>query len=168
MEDLLKCPLCHQLFRQAVLAPCCGSTYCSDCAIDRLAHSIESSCPGCGKEVLVHQLIANEDIRKQVDQVTRASKAAALAAQKESSSPDMQEPQQPQSLSFTAALKDRVNRPRKHAEERVSDSAPPLALTDGRALRSLQRFICKGVGWKAPSLPLASLHIGSRWPLGHF
>ncbi|CAK9099622.1 unnamed protein product [Durusdinium trenchii] len=123
VEDLLKCPLCHQLFRQAVLAPCCGSTYCSDCAIDRLAHSIESSCPGCGKEVLVHQLIANEDIRKQVDQVTRASKAAALAAQKE--------PQQPQSLSFTAALKDRVNRPRKHAEERVSDSAPPLALTDG-------------------------------------
>lgn len=124
VEESLKCPLCHQLFRQAVLAPCCGSTFCSDCAIDRLAHSgVESSCPGCGKEVLVHQLIANEDIRRQVDQVTKASKAAALAAQKDP---------QPQSLSFTAALKDRVNRPRKHAEERESgEGAAPLALTNG-------------------------------------
>ena len=70
----------RRMLLQAVLAPCCGSTYCreaqsflhvpsnkgrsnnliaamfgsfysgSDCAIDRLAHSIESSCPGCGKE----------------------------------------------------------------------------------------------------------------------
>eukprot|EP00434_Breviolum_minutum_P027352 symbB.v1.2.024185.t1/scaffold2225.1/size85319/6 len=121
VEDLLKCPF----HAQAVLAPCCGSTFCSDCAIDRLAHSgVESSCPGCGKEVLVHQLIANEDIRRQVDQVTKASKATALAAQKSS-------------LSFTAALKDRVNRPRKHAEEKVlplGDGGQPLALTDGTSI----------------------------------
>ena len=51
---------------------------------------------------------------------------------------------------------------RVKCERQTAQGAPPLALTDGRALRSLQRFICKGVGWKAPSLPLASLHIGSR------
>eukprot|EP00439_Symbiodinium_sp_Y106_P085120 s1633_g27.t1 len=141
VEESLKCPLCNQMFRQAVLAPC------SDCAIDRLAHSTteSSNCPGCGKEVLVHQLIPNEDIRRQV---TKASKATALAAQKE--------PQKPQSgFSMTAALKelattscswsfgvrstcglyptqDRVNRPRKHAEE-IAAGDQPLALTDGSA-----------------------------------
>ncbi|CAE7215515.1 unnamed protein product [Symbiodinium natans] len=101
VEESLKCPLCHQMFRQAVLAPCCGATFCSDCAIDRLAHSAadSSNCPGCGHEVLVHQLIPNEDIRRQVEQVTKASKATALAAQKE--------PQKPQSgFSLTAALKE--------------------------------------------------------------
>ncbi|CAE8630472.1 unnamed protein product, partial [Polarella glacialis] len=84
VEESLKCPLCHQMFRQAILAPCCGATFCSDCAIDRLAHSAleNSNCPGCGAEVLVHQLIANEDIRRQVDQVSRASRPAAIAMQK--------------------------------------------------------------------------------------
>ncbi|OLP74052.1 hypothetical protein AK812_SmicGene46521, partial [Symbiodinium microadriaticum] len=76
--------------------------------------------------VLVHQLIPNEDIRRQVEQVTKASKASVLAAQKE--------PQKPQSgFSLTAALKDRVNRPRKHAEEIAAGGDQPLALTDGSA-----------------------------------
>jgi len=85
VEDALRCPLCNQLFKQAVLAPCCGETFCSGCAIDRLAHSSveNSNCPSCSKEVLVHQLIANEDIRRLVDQVTKASKASALAVQKD-------------------------------------------------------------------------------------
>lgn len=85
VEESLKCPLCRQMFRQAILAPCCGATFCSDCIIDRLAHSsVENSvCPGCDKEVLAHQLVANEDIRRQVDQISRSSKAAAIASQKE-------------------------------------------------------------------------------------
>eukprot|EP00927_Polykrikos_kofoidii_P025257 TRINITY_DN22728_c0_g1_i2.p1 TRINITY_DN22728_c0_g1~~TRINITY_DN22728_c0_g1_i2.p1 ORF type:complete len:512 (-),score=81.19 TRINITY_DN22728_c0_g1_i2:247-1782(-) len=84
VEDALRCPLCHQLFRQAVLAPCCGSTFCSDCVVDRLAHTSEDhgQCPGCRGEVLAHQLIPNIDIRILVDQVSRASKAAELAVQK--------------------------------------------------------------------------------------
>jgi len=120
VEESLKCPLCHQLFRQAILAPCCGATFCSDCVVDRLAHSSveNSSCPGCGKEVYAHQLIANEDIRKQVEQISRASKAMALASQKDK--------EKPKAFELDAALKDRVNRPRKHAASAVDDqSAAP-------------------------------------------
>ena len=104
-KDLLKCPLCHQLFRQAghrfiieqdvlffrpralkgstctmlwvhVLQEAleirkkCGfkleGSLCidlgSDCAIDRLAHSVESSCPGCGKEALVTLMTDSDSI----------------------------------------------------------------------------------------------------------
>lgn len=122
VEESLKCPLCHQLFRQAVLAPCCGATFCSDCVIDRLAHSsIENgTCPGCGKEVLAHQLVANEDIRKQVAKISRASTVAAIAQEKVNARPG--------ALQLDASIKDRVNRPRKHAEEAARGT---LALTDG-------------------------------------
>lgn len=126
--ESLKCPLCHQMFRQATLSPCCGATFCGDCVIDRLAKSdsVENSrCPGCGKEVLAHQLISNEDIRKQVEEITRASKASALAAQR-------QQEYRPRAFEVNAALRDRVNRPRRHASsEALGSGAGLLALTDG-------------------------------------
>merc|ERR1712039_536091 len=128
LEESLKCPLCHHLFRQATLAPCCGATFCSDCVIDRLAKSdsVENSrCPNCNKEVLAHQLIANEDIRNQVEQVARASKARAIAEQKAKESTD-----KPKAFEVTADVKDRVNRPQKHAAQ-SGDASAPLALTDG-------------------------------------
>merc|ERR1719277_1106835 len=111
VEESLKCPICHQLFRQAILAPCCGATFCQDCIMDRLAHSSvdNSSCPGCGKEVLAHQLVANEDIRRQVDKITQSSKAAAIASQKQREHQERQEQQE--SRRGDASLKDRVNRP---------------------------------------------------------
>lgn len=132
VEESLRCPLCHQMFRQATLSPCCGATFCSDCVIDRLAKSdsIENSrCPGCNKEVLAHQLIPNEDIRKQVEQITKASKVAAIASQKEK--------ERPKAFEVDAALKDRINRPHKHAGEAQATSdrggGEMLALTDGGA-----------------------------------
>jgi len=130
VEESLKCPLCHQIFRQAILAPCCGATFCSDCVVDRIAHSSvdDSRCPGCGREVYAHQLVANEDIRKQVEQVSRATKANALATQKAAEPPKMFE--------LDASLKDRVNRPRKHAMGAPDEDADrpaggaPLAIAD--------------------------------------
>eukprot|EP00929_Paragymnodinium_shiwhaense_P007487 TRINITY_DN111406_c0_g1_i1.p1 TRINITY_DN111406_c0_g1~~TRINITY_DN111406_c0_g1_i1.p1 ORF type:complete len:532 (-),score=114.95 TRINITY_DN111406_c0_g1_i1:106-1701(-) len=120
----LKCPLCNQLFRQAVLAPCCGATFCSDCVVDRLAHtSVEHGrCPSCRKELLAHQLIGNEDIRRQVEQIARASKAAAVAREKV-------EEAKAEFFQVDAGLKDRVNRPQKAAED---DATGLLALTDGK------------------------------------
>mmetsp|Transcript_12427 Transcript_12427/g.38775 ORF Transcript_12427/g.38775 Transcript_12427/m.38775 type:complete len:531 (-) Transcript_12427:98-1690(-) len=129
VEESLRCPLCHQMFRQATLSPCCGATFCSDCVIDRLAKSdsVENSrCPGCNKEVLAHQLVANEDIRKQVEQITKASKAMAIASQKEK--------ERPRAFEVDAALKDRVNRPHMHAGEAQAGgergSGEMLSLTD--------------------------------------
>lgn len=130
VQESLKCPLCHQIFRQAILAPCCGATFCSDCVVDRLAHSSldNSSCPGCGREVYAHQLVANEDIRKQVEQISRASKAMALASQKER--------ERPKVFEVDAALKDRVNRPRKHVSSSLQEEATANVEIDHMAVSS--------------------------------
>lgn len=127
VESSLKCPLCHQMFRQALLTPCCGATFCSDCILDKLAHSIagNTGCPGCKREVYAHQLIANEDIRKQVEHVTRTSKATSILMQKEKD--------RGKTFEMDASLKERVNRPRKQADD---PGGQPLALTDQSATAS--------------------------------
>lgn len=75
VEESLKCPLCRRLFRSAVLAPCCGASFCSECAIERLCHNgtAGNQCPDCTKELMAHQLVPNQDLRNQVEAVLRAS-----------------------------------------------------------------------------------------------
>jgi len=122
VESSLKCPLCNQTFRNAILAPCCGATFCSDCVIDRLSHSsTESRCPGCRKEVYAHQLIPNEQIRNQVEQVARASRADAVAKEKEKEKQAL-----PKAFEVPDSLKHRVNHRQKHS----GDDSAPLALTN--------------------------------------
>lgn len=123
LEGTLKCPLCRNIFRQAILAPCCGTTFCHDCVIDRIAYqSVDNSaCPGCGKEVYAHQLVANEDIRRQVEQIARASKAVALATEK------AQAQERPKLFEMDASLKDRVNRPKVYAAQVAAAGAAALA-----------------------------------------
>jgi len=169
VEESLKCPLCSQMFRQAMLVPCCGATYCSDCVVDRLAHSSvdNSCCPGCGNEVLVHQLIVNEDIRRQVEQVTRSSQAMAIASNKKQehqlalkdSAPSSS--QATTSLSLTAALKDRINRPRKHAAETGGEGSEALALTDRPAAGE---GMASGPSWQPLGLgPMLARENFSAW-----
>jgi len=160
--ESLKCPLCNQLFRQAVLAPCCGASFCSDCVVDRLAHSSDlehGRCPGCNEEVLAHQLVANEDIRKQVEQISRASKAATVAAQKISDSSN------PTAFQVDTSIKDRVNRPKKYAEEAASDGQP-LALTDG-SVRPAAPSHGLGEGWQPLGFgPMLTEHQFAYWRQG--
>jgi len=75
VEESLKCPLCRGLFREAMLAPCCGASFCNGCAIERLCHhgATDSLCPHCSKSLMAHQLIPNNDLRAQVDAVFKAS-----------------------------------------------------------------------------------------------
>uniref|UniRef100_A0A1I8J541 RING-type domain-containing protein n=1 Tax=Macrostomum lignano TaxID=282301 RepID=A0A1I8J541_9PLAT len=53
IPDDLKCPLCQDVFKDAVIIKCCGSTYCNDCIINRLFDTESDSatlhsCPNCG------------------------------------------------------------------------------------------------------------------------
>merc|ERR1719221_1533123 len=123
VEESLKCPVCRQMFRQAIVTPCCGATFCSDCIMDRLAHSSadDSRCPGCNGEVLAHQLVPNEDIRTQVEQITRATKANAIAS-------TSQPAEKPDSL-LSSTLKDRVTRPKKRSADEGAASGM-LAIAD--------------------------------------
>uniref|UniRef100_A0A914UQ32 Uncharacterized protein n=1 Tax=Plectus sambesii TaxID=2011161 RepID=A0A914UQ32_9BILA len=42
----LKCPLCDDLLRDAVLAVCCGDSFCDECIRSRLIESEAKQCPG--------------------------------------------------------------------------------------------------------------------------
>ena len=43
-EDL-KCPLCNNLLNDAVLIPCCGSSFCDECNFGRFLDSSYTSLP---------------------------------------------------------------------------------------------------------------------------
>jgi len=93
VEESLKCPLCRGLFREAMLAPCCGASFCNSCAIERLCHHgpSDSKCPNCDKTLMAHKLIPNDALRNQVDAVFKAStkekKIEAEVAQREKETP---------------------------------------------------------------------------------
>ncbi|VIO95169.1 Zinc knuckle family protein [Brugia malayi] len=42
----LKCPICSQLLRDAVLTTCCGDSFCADCLQQRLLETPNAKCPG--------------------------------------------------------------------------------------------------------------------------
>jgi len=88
--ESLKCPLCCSLFRSAMLAPCCGASFCGECAIERMCHSgaTESRCPNCSKELLAHQLIPNQDLQSQIDAVVKATTRKSSKTSKKKTSID--------------------------------------------------------------------------------
>lgn len=109
VEEALTCPLCHRLFREAILVPCCGATYCNDCIMDHLAYTNGqiNGCPECKTQVFAHMLVNNEDIRTLVDKVTRSTAATALALENEKKRKKEQEESQ--------AMRDRSKRARTEA-----------------------------------------------------
>eukprot|EP00931_Biecheleriopsis_adriatica_P060427 TRINITY_DN36295_c0_g1_i1.p1 TRINITY_DN36295_c0_g1~~TRINITY_DN36295_c0_g1_i1.p1 ORF type:complete len:1109 (-),score=344.96 TRINITY_DN36295_c0_g1_i1:64-3390(-) len=66
-QESLKCPICNELFREAVLVICCGTNFCRQCAVAGMAQSpLKNSCPNCKAEV--QQLLPNHDLRKRVEE----------------------------------------------------------------------------------------------------
>ncbi|GMR52983.1 hypothetical protein PMAYCL1PPCAC_23178, partial [Pristionchus mayeri] len=62
----LKCALCQELLKEAMLSPCCGTSFCAECISNRLMEVTE--CPQCKKEgVGVDQLVPNKSVRLAVD-----------------------------------------------------------------------------------------------------
>lgn len=43
IADYLRCTLCHRLFDDAVITPCCGETFCRSCVMSRLSSSLDVS-----------------------------------------------------------------------------------------------------------------------------
>uniref|UniRef100_A0A6G3MFH7 E3 ubiquitin-protein ligase RBBP6 (Trinotate prediction) n=1 Tax=Henneguya salminicola TaxID=69463 RepID=A0A6G3MFH7_HENSL len=63
--DFLCCSLCSKFLDNAVLIPCCGSSYCENCIQDYLIDH-EFKCPSCRKNMSPEDLIANISLRKSV------------------------------------------------------------------------------------------------------
>ncbi|SPP73237.1 blast:E3 ubiquitin-protein ligase RBBP6 [Drosophila guanche] len=66
-EDLI-CGICRDIFVDAVMIPCCGSSFCDDCVRNSLLESEESECPDCKeKNCSPGSLIPNRFLRNSVN-----------------------------------------------------------------------------------------------------
>ncbi|XP_021957294.1 E3 ubiquitin-protein ligase RBBP6 isoform X2 [Folsomia candida] len=66
-EELI-CPLCQDLLTDALLVPCCATSYCDECIRSALLDSDDQECPGCHeKETSPNDLIPNRFLRTAVN-----------------------------------------------------------------------------------------------------
>ena len=65
-EDLI-CAICKSIFKDAVMIPCCGSSFCDDCVRTALLESEDNECPDCKeKGTTPGSLIPNRFLRNAV------------------------------------------------------------------------------------------------------
>ncbi|XP_026841678.1 E3 ubiquitin-protein ligase RBBP6 [Drosophila persimilis] len=68
IPDDLICGICRDIFVDAVMIPCCGSSFCDDCVRTSLLESEESECPDCKeKNCSPGSLIPNRFLRNSVN-----------------------------------------------------------------------------------------------------
>lgn len=66
-EDLI-CGICKNLFTDAVMIPCCGSSFCDECVRTALLESEDNECPDChDKGSSPGSLIPNRFLRNSVN-----------------------------------------------------------------------------------------------------
>lgn len=66
-EDLI-CSICKDLFNDAVMIPCCGSSFCDECVRTALLESEDNECPDCNeKGSSPGSLIPNRFLRNSVN-----------------------------------------------------------------------------------------------------
>lgn len=79
----LKCPLCNDIFKEALVTGCCGESFCADCIqqtmSDAIAADLNSQCPNCKAPIGASALFPNNSLRESVDKYKK-SVAASLAA----------------------------------------------------------------------------------------
>ncbi|KAM7448559.1 E3 ubiquitin-protein ligase rbbp6 [Porites harrisoni] len=77
----LRCPSCSNLLTDAVLIPCCGTSYCDDCIRNYLLEN-EQECPSCGAEnVSPDSLVINKQLRQAVNTFKNARPASPYVTQ---------------------------------------------------------------------------------------
>ncbi|CAF3558256.1 unnamed protein product [Rotaria socialis] len=65
-NDLL-CPLCKQVYNDAVITPCCNLSFCDDCIRTALIESSEHECPHCHcQHVAIDQINPNLYLRNHI------------------------------------------------------------------------------------------------------
>jgi E3 ubiquitin-protein ligase RBBP6 len=65
-EEII-CTICKGIYRDAVMVPCCGSSFCDECVRTALLESENNECPDCNeKDTSPGALIPNRFLRKSV------------------------------------------------------------------------------------------------------
>lgn len=66
-DDLL-CPICKEIFRDAVITPCCHQNFCDECIRNALLESDDFECPHCHRQsVAMDEINPHLLLRKHVD-----------------------------------------------------------------------------------------------------
>jgi Zn finger protein HypA/HybF involved in hydrogenase expression len=66
----LKCPICKNIFNNAVLIPCCGTSFCDGCITKTLVEDTNFKCPECKSEnISIDNLIPNKNLRNSVEEL---------------------------------------------------------------------------------------------------
>eukprot|EP00897_Mesotaenium_endlicherianum_P003094 jgi/Mesen1/2812/ME000172S01968 len=73
----LKCPLCHGIFRDAVIIPCCGVSFCDSCIREELI--AKGQCPHCGVSKYTNDdLLPNMSLRQAIESFKESQVAMAV------------------------------------------------------------------------------------------
>ncbi|XP_034029510.1 E3 ubiquitin-protein ligase RBBP6-like [Thalassophryne amazonica] len=64
IPEVVCCPICHELLREAVITPCCGNSFCDQCISDVLLDSEQQECPVCHTSVSPVAVVPNVCVRK--------------------------------------------------------------------------------------------------------
>ncbi|GAA6063891.1 hypothetical protein JCM10212_001373 [Sporobolomyces blumeae] len=77
----LTCPICSKLLRDAVLTPCCSTSFCEECVSNALIDN-DMMCPECESRVKSLEKLKDDEGRRErakkyVDEMVEASKEAA-------------------------------------------------------------------------------------------
>lgn len=67
VPESLKCGICKDVFKNAVLVPCCGNSFCDECITRVLVEETGFKCPECKKKIVLDNLIPNSSLRKSVE-----------------------------------------------------------------------------------------------------
>eukprot|EP00112_Aurelia_sp_Birch-Aquarium-sp1_P009443 Seg2073.1 transcript_id=Seg2073.1/GoldUCD/mRNA.D3Y31 product="E3 ubiquitin-protein ligase RBBP6" protein_id=Seg2073.1/GoldUCD/D3Y31 len=75
----LQCPMCKKLLHDAVLIPCCGTSYCDECIRNYLIDN-DFACPSCKEKTSPDNLIANKSLRQAVENFKKTEHLASSSA----------------------------------------------------------------------------------------
>ncbi|XP_065065876.1 E3 ubiquitin-protein ligase RBBP6-like [Rhopilema esculentum] len=75
----LQCPMCKKLLHDAVITPCCGTSYCDECIRNYLIDN-DFSCHSCKEKTSPDNIIPNKSLRKAVENFKNTSHLVSTAA----------------------------------------------------------------------------------------
>lgn len=61
----LECPIDKRLYVEPTKTPCCQKTYCNECISENLLDN-DLRCPGCGKDLLIDDVIPDEEMAQKI------------------------------------------------------------------------------------------------------
>ena len=101
-EDLI-CSICKDLFTDAVMIPCCGSSFCDECVRTALLESEDNECPDCReKGSSPGSLIPNRFLRTSVN----AFRNETGYTKRKVEAPKIQKPEDTQPEEVTEVIQD--------------------------------------------------------------